>query len=132
MNFFQAIVLAIVEGITEFLPVSSTGHLIIGSSIMGIAQEEFTKTFTVAIQFGAILSVIALYWKRFFKSIAFYKKLFIAFIPAIVFGLLFKKQINLMLGNVIIVAVMLLTGGIIFLLLDKWFHRAEEKGNPEL
>jgi undecaprenyl-diphosphatase len=132
MNLIQAIVLAIIEGITEFLPVSSTGHMIIGSSVMGIAQEEFTKTFTVAIQFGAILSVIALYWKRFIKSVDFYKKLIIAFIPAVVFGVLLKKQINMMLGNVIIVAVMLLIGGVIFLLLDKWFHRAEEKGNPEL
>ncbi|MCX6290651.1 MAG: undecaprenyl-diphosphate phosphatase [Bacteroidetes bacterium] len=132
MNYLQAIILAIIEGITEFLPVSSTGHMIIGSSVMGIAQQEFTKTFTVAIQFGAILSVIVLYWKRFFQSADFYKKLIIAFIPAVLFGILFKKQINLMLGNVIVVACSLLIGGIIFLLLDKWFHRAEEKGSNEL
>jgi undecaprenyl-diphosphatase len=132
MNYIQAIILAIIEGITEFLPISSTGHMIIGSSVMGIAQESFTKTFSVAIQFGAILSVIVLYWRKFFQSINFYKKLIVAFIPAVLFGVLFKKQINMMLGNVIIVAVMLLAGGIVFLLLDKWFHRAEEKGSNEL
>ena len=132
MNFLKAILLAIIEGITEFLPVSSTGHMIIGSSLMGIAQENFTKTFTVAIQFGAILSVIVLYWKRFFKSIDFYRKLIIAFIPAVLFGVLLKKEINMMLGNVLVVATSLLIGGIIFLLLDKWFHRAEEKGSDDL
>jgi len=132
MTFIQAIILAIIEGITEFLPVSSTGHMIIGSSVMGIAQENFTKTFTVTIQFGAILSVIVLYWKKFFQSFDFYKKLFIAFIPAVLFGVLFKKQINMMLGNVLVVACSLLAGGIIFLLLDKWFQKAEEKGSHEL
>jgi undecaprenyl-diphosphatase len=132
MTLLHAIILAIIEGITEFLPVSSTGHMIIGSSLMGIAQENFTKTFTVAIQFGAILSVIVLYWKRFLKSVDFYRKLIIAFIPAVLFGVLLKKEINAMLGNVIVVATSLLVGGIIFLLLDKWFHRAEEKGSNEL
>ena len=89
MSILQAILLAIIEGITEFLPISSTGHMIIGSSLMGIASDPFTKMFTVAIQFGAILSVIILYWKRFLpakKSLAevfpFYLKLFVAFLPA--------------------------------------------------
>ncbi len=134
MNYVQAIILAIIEGITEFLPVSSTGHMIIGSSVMGIAQENFTKTFTVAIQFGAILSVVVIYWKRFLGKIDFnfYKKLLIAFIPAVVFGVLFKKYIDAMLENVIVVAVSLLVGGIIFLLIDKWFQKAEEHGMSEL
>jgi undecaprenyl-diphosphatase len=132
MNIIHAIILAIIEGITEFLPVSSTGHMIIGSSIMGIAQQNFTKTFTVTIQFGAIASVIVLYWKRFFQTTDFYKKLIIAFIPAVFFGILLKKEINLMLGNVIVVAVSLVLGGVLFLLLDKWFHRAEAKGSQEL
>src|SRR5438132_5015730 len=134
MNFLQAIILAIIEGLTEFLPVSSTGHMIIGSSVMGIASENFTKVFTVVIQFGAILSVVVLYWKRFLGKIDFdfYKKLILAFIPAVIFGVLFKKQIHAMLENVLVVAVALLVGGIIFLLLDKWFHRAEEKGMPAL
>ena len=93
MNLLQAIILGIIEGLTEFLPVSSTGHMIIGSSVMGIASQEFTKVFTVVIQFGAILSVIVLYWKRFLGKIDFdfYKKLILAFIPAIIFGVLFKK-----------------------------------------
>jgi undecaprenyl-diphosphatase len=134
MNLLQAIILAIIEGLTEFLPVSSTGHMIIGSSVMGIASESFTKLFTVVIQFGAILSVVVLYWKRFLGKIDidFYKKLLLAFIPAVIFGVLFKKQINAMLENVIVVAVALLLGGVIFLLIDKWFHRAEERGMPEL
>lgn len=139
MNFIHAIILGIIEGLTEFLPVSSTGHMIIGSSVMGIAHDDFTKTFTVVIQFGAILSVVFLYWKKFFpadgdwaRSIVFYKRLLIAFIPAVVFGLLFKKYIDMMLENVIVVAIALLLGGIIFLLLDKWFVEAEERGNPEL
>jgi undecaprenyl-diphosphatase len=134
VNLLQAIILAVIEGLTEFLPVSSTGHMIIGSSVMGIASQNFTKLFTVVIQFGAILSVVVLYWNRFVGKINFdfYKKLFLAFIPAVIFGVLFKKQINAMLENVIVVAVALLVGGVIFLLIDKWFHRAEERGAPEL
>lgn len=132
MNYFQAIVLSVIEGVTEFLPVSSTGHMIIGSSVMGIAQQDFTKTFTVAIQFGAILSVVFLYWKRFFQGVDFYKKLFVAFLPAVVFGVLFKKQINLMLGNVIVVACSMLVGGVILIMLDQWFKKAEEKGLSEI
>lgn len=134
MTVIQAIILAVIEGLTEFLPVSSTGHMIIGSSVMGIASEPFTKVFTVVIQFGAILSVMVLYWKRFVVKIDsdFYKRLFIAFVPAVIFGLVFKKQIDSLLENVVVVAVALLVGGVIFLLLDKWFHKAEEKGMNEL
>lgn len=134
MNYLQAIILAIIEGLTEFLPVSSTGHMIIGSSVMGIAALPFTKVFTVVIQLGAILSVVVVYWKKFLGKIdfAFYRKLIVAFIPAAVAGLLLKKVIDMMLENVIVVAVALVAGGIIFLLLDKWFHRAEEKGMHEL
>lgn len=127
MTFLQAIILAIIEGITEFLPISSTGHMIIGSSIMGIASHNFTKLFTVAIQFGAILSVVVLYWKRFvnLKDFGFYIKLFIAFLPAVFFGLIFKKHIDALLENVIMVAVMLVLGGIVFLFIDKWFTKNE-------
>jgi undecaprenyl-diphosphatase len=133
VNLIHAIVLAIIEGITEFLPVSSTGHMIIGSSLMGIAELPMTKTFTVAIQFGAILSVVVLYWKRFLKiDFDFYKKLFIAFIPAVVLGKLLDDYLDALLGNVLVVAVMLLIGGIIFILLDKWFKVAEERGETEL
>lgn len=134
MTLPQAVVLAVIEGLTEFLPVSSTGHMIIGSSVMGIASDEFTKLFTVAIQFGAILSVVFMYWKKFIPKgdipaiVDFYKKLIVAFIPAVIFGLLLKKRIDLLLENVIVVAVALLLGGVIFILLDKWFHKSEEKG----
>jgi len=95
MDYLQAIILAIIEGITEFLPISSTGHMIIASSFFGIAQEEFTKLFTVVIQLGAILSVVVLYFKRFFQTLDFYFKLLVAFIPAVVFGLLFSKKLML-------------------------------------
>ena len=123
MTLLEVIVLAIIEGLTEFLPVSSTGHMIIGSSAMGIASEPFVKMFTVAIQFGAILSVLVLYWRRFFQSIGFYVKLFVAFLPAVFFGLLFKKQIDALLENIVVVALALIVGGIIFILLDDFFKR---------
>ncbi len=119
MSIWQAIILAIVEGITEFLPVSSTGHMIIASSFMGISHLEFTKMFTVNIQFGAILSVVVLYWKRFFQSTDFYFKLFVAFLPAAVLGFLLNDLIDSMLENVMVVAVSLLVGGIILVFIDR-------------
>jgi undecaprenyl-diphosphatase len=122
MSYIQAIILAIIEGITEFLPISSTGHMIVASSAMGIAHESFTKLFTVAIQLGAILSVIILYWKRFFQSLDFYFKLLVAFIPAVVFGLLFNDVIDALLENVVVVGVTLFLGGVLFLFLDKLFN----------
>ena len=94
MNTLQAIILAIIEGITEFLPVSSTGHMIIASSFFGIVQDDFTKLFTIVIQLGTILSVVVLYFKRFFQSLDFYFKLFVAFIPAVIFGLLLSDFID--------------------------------------
>jgi undecaprenyl-diphosphatase len=125
MTLLQAILLAIVEGITEFLPISSTGHMIIVSSLMGIAEQEFTKTYTVAIQFGAIVSVVVLYWKKFIPTdgnwqprIRFYQRLLVAFIPAAVLGKLFDDFIDSMLGNVFVVAFMLLLGGVFLLFVD--------------
>lgn len=126
MELFQAIIIAIVEGITEFLPISSTGHMIITQSILNIESTEFVKAFIVNIQFGAILSVIVLYWKRFFQSFKFYYKLFIAFIPAAVIGVLFGDFIDSLLENVIVVAVSLLVGGVLLLFVDKWFNKTEE------
>ncbi len=126
MTEFQAIVLAVIEGITEFLPVSSTGHMILASSLMGIAQDDFTKLFTIVIQLGTILSVVVLYWKRFLQSWDFYKKLFVAFLPAVVLGLTFNDLIDSMLENPIIVAVMLILGGIVFLKVDEWFKDNKE------
>lgn len=126
MDYLQAVVLAIIEGITEFLPVSSTGHMIIASSFFGIAHDDFTKLFTVVIQLGAILSVVILYFKRFFQTLDFYFKLFVAFIPAVVFGLLFSKKIDALLENPVTVAVSLVLGGIILLKVDDWFTPKEE------
>ncbi|MEQ8302652.1 MAG: undecaprenyl-diphosphate phosphatase [Cyclobacteriaceae bacterium] len=131
MSVFESIVLAIVEGITEFLPISSTGHMIITSSIMGIAEDPFTKTFTIAIQLGAILSVVVLYWKRFFISFSFYWKLFVAFIPAAVIGLLFNDVIDALLERVEVVAITLILGGIVFLLVDKLFAQNENSNDRE-
>ena len=123
MSLPEAIILAVIEGLTEFLPVSSTGHMIIGSSAMGIAAQPFVKVFTVAIQLGAILSVVVLYWRRFFQSFGFYLKLLVAFLPAAFFGLLFKDQIAELLENIVVVAFALIVGGVIFLLLDNFFKR---------
>jgi len=125
MGFFEVLVLAIIEGLTEFLPVSSTGHMIIGSSFMGIASDDFTKLFTIVIQLGAILSVVVLYFKRFFKSMNFYYKLFVAFIPAAVFGLLLNDIIDELLESPLVVAISLLVGGIILLFVDKLFNKDE-------
>jgi undecaprenyl-diphosphatase len=119
MSIWQAIILAIVEGITEFLPVSSTGHMIIASSLMGISHLEFTKMFTVNIQFGAILSVLVLYWKRFFQTTDFYFKLLVAFLPAAVIGFLLNDFIDALLENVVVVAISLLVGGVILIFIDR-------------
>ena len=126
MNILEAIVLAIIEGITEYLPVSSTGHMIITSSFFGIAQEDFTKLFTIVIQLGTILSVVVLYFKRFFQSIDFYLKLLVAFIPAVILGLLLSDFIDSLLENPITVAVSLVIGGFILLKVDDWFTYGEE------
>ena len=125
MNTLQAIVLAIIERITEFLPVSSTGHMIVASSFFGIAQDDFTKLFTIVIQLGTILSVIVLYFKRFFQSLDFYYKLVVAFVPAVLFGLLFSDFIDGLLENPITVAISLIVGGILLLKVDEWFGAAE-------
>ncbi len=132
MNLIEVIILAIIEGITEYLPVSSTGHMIIASSFMKIAGNDFTKLFTIVIQLGAILSVVVLYWKRFFQSIDFYLKLLVAFIPAVVLGLLLNDVIDELLESPVTVAVSLIIGGFILLKVDDWFKKNEEfdKENP--
>lgn len=144
MDILQTIIIAIVEGLTEFLPVSSTGHMIIAQNLLGVESTEFVKAFTFIIQFGAILSVVVLYWKRFFQlnhtpapegagfvkrflhTFDFYWKLFVAFIPAAVLGLLFSDAIDAMLENVVVVAVMLVLGGIFMLFCDKIFNKGSE------
>jgi len=132
MNIIHVIVLAIIEGITEFLPVSSTGHMIIASSVMGIQSNDFVKLFTVAIQLGAILSVVVLYFKRFFQTLDFYFKLLVAFIPAAVFGLLFSKKIDELLESALTVGITLFIGGIILLFVDKWFNNPDVKEEKEI
>ena len=130
MSLFETIVIAIVEGLTEFLPVSSTGHMIITQNLLGMENSDFLKAFTVNIQFGAILSVIVLYWKRFFQSWDFYWKLLIAFLPAAVIGLLAADYIDNLLENVWVVAIMLVVGGVFMLFVDKLF--AETDDNQEI
>jgi undecaprenyl-diphosphatase len=125
MTFLQAILLAIVEGLTEFLPVSSTGHMIITAALFGIQSNEIVKVFNVSIQFGAILAVVVLYFRRFFQSLDFYFKLFVGFLPAVIVGLLLKSRIDALLERVDVVAITLLLGGIILLFVDKWFAKNE-------
>lgn len=144
MTTFETIIIAIVEGLTEFLPVSSTGHMIITQNILGVESTEFVKAFTFIIQFGAILSVVVLYWKRFFRlnhtpapegagalkkflhKYDFYWKLFVAFIPAAVLGLLLNDFIDEMLESVTVVAVTLIIGGVFMLFCDKIFNKGSE------
>jgi undecaprenyl-diphosphatase UppP len=156
LTLLQTILIAIVEGLTEFLPVSSTGHMIIAQSMLGVQSTEFVKAFTVIIQFGAILSVVVLYWNRFFKlnkckvfdkeaaadkpfgervvvylkrfiyKFDFYWKLLIAFIPAAVIGFIFSNKIDEMLASVELVAVMLVIGGVFMLFVDKIFTKVDE------
>ena len=124
MTAVESIIIAVVEGLTEFLPVSSTGHMIITSRILGIETDEFTKLFEVAIQLGAILSVVVLYWNKFFplNRKGFYLKLIVAVIPALVLGFVFSKKIDALLESPLTVAITLLLGGIILLFIDKLFQ----------
>jgi undecaprenyl-diphosphatase len=133
MSVLEAIILAIIEGLTEFLPVSSTGHMIIGSSLMGIASDPFTKMFTVAIQLGAILSVIVLYWQKFLpqkktfrQAVNFYLTLVVAFVPSAIIGFLLNDYIDMMLERVDVVGFALVLGGIFFLFVDAIFQKNEK------
>jgi undecaprenyl-diphosphatase len=121
MTIIQAIIIAIVEGLTEYLPISSTGHMILATSILGIEPDVFVKFFTINIQLGAILAVVVLYFKKFFKSFDFYLKLAISFFPAAALGILFSDKIDKLLESPITVAVMLLIGGIFLLFVDRFF-----------
>jgi len=123
MTLFEIIIIAIVEGLTEFLPVSSTGHMILTQAILGVESTDFVKMFIVNIQFGAILAVVVLYWKRFFQSMKFYYKLFIAFIPAAVIGFMLGDYIDMLLESVLVVAISLFLGGIILIGIDKWLSK---------
>ena len=134
MDFIHAIILAIVEGLTEFLPISSTAHMIFTSSVFGIQQDEFVKMFQVSIQFGAILAVVVSYYKKFlnFGSIQFYIKLVLAVIPALILGKLFDDKIETILEKPLPIAVVLIVGGIIFLFIDKVFHNTSIDEEPQI
>ncbi|MDR1342953.1 MAG: undecaprenyl-diphosphate phosphatase [Prevotellaceae bacterium] len=120
MSILQAIIVAIVEGLTEFLPVSSTGHMILAQHLLGIESSPIVKAFTVNIQLGAILSVLILYWKRFFQSLDFYVALFVAFLPAAVIGFFLGDYVDMLLESVLVVAIMLVLGGVVMLFVDRW------------
>lgn len=126
MSIFQAIIIAIIEGITEFLPVSSTGHMIITQHLLGVGNDPFVKAFIVNIQFGAILSVVLLYWKRFFQSIDFYFKLFAAFLPSAILGVLLNDLIDSLLESPQTVAISLLLGGVVLVFIDKVLNPKHE------
>lgn len=144
MNIIESVIIAVVEGLTEFLPVSSTGHMIITQHLLGVESTPFVKAFTFIIQFGAILSVVWLYWKRFFRlnhtpapenatplrrflhKYDFYWKLFVAFIPAAVLGLLLEKYIDAMLESVEVVAIMLIVGGVFMIFCDRIFNKGSD------
>ena len=139
MDLLETVIIAIVEGLTEFLPVSSTGHMIIAQSLLNVESTPFVKAFTVIIQFGAILSVICLYWKRFFRPDTlsqgksywramydFYARLVVGVLPAVVLGLAFNDFIESNLGNVQLVAWMLIIGGVFMLFCDRIFNKGSE------
>lgn len=134
MTTLEAIILGIVEGITEFLPVSSTGHMILASYFMGIQEDAFTKLFEICIQLGAILSVVVLYWRKFldFKSWDFYLKLIVAVVPALVLGFLFNDAIEGMLESPLTVSVTLILGGIVLLFIDKAFKNPTVSEEPQI
>ncbi|NBT14845.1 MAG: undecaprenyl-diphosphate phosphatase [Chitinophagia bacterium] len=134
MDNLKAVVLAIIEGITEFLPVSSTGHMAIASAFLDIESDPFTKLFEVVIQFGAILSVVVLYWRKFidFKKFSFYAKLLVAILPALAFGALFKKHIDNMLEKPLFISLVLLGGGVLLLFVDRWFKNGSVKEEEEI
>ncbi len=132
MTYLDALILAIIEGITEFLPVSSTGHMVIASTFMGINDNTLTKNFEIVIQLGAILSVVVLYWRKFLTSFRFYLKLAFAFLPAAVVGFLLEDYIDRLLANVWVVIASLFLGGIILIFVDRWFKHAEGTEEQEI
>ena len=133
MTIFQAIILGVVEGVTEFLPISSTGHLILTSKLLGIADSNFLKSFNIAIQFGAILAVVVLYWKKFLTGANIWKKVFTAFLPTAIVGfLLYKVLKTFLLSNTLLVVWSLALGGIALILFEMWYARRATRGVQEL
>lgn len=134
MSIIEAVIVAIVEGLTEFLPISSTGHMIITSSLLGIHKDEFTKLFEVSIQFGAILAVVVLYWRKFvqFRQWQFYAKLLIGVLPALALGFLFSDEIDTLLESPMTVAIAMLAGGIILLFIDTVFKKPAVESDDQI
>ncbi len=126
MNWVEVIVIAIVEGLTEFLPVSSTGHMILTEKLLGLESTEVSRLFIVNIQFGAILSVVVLYWRRFFQRLDFYYKLFVAFLPAALFGFLLGNWLDSLLSSALVVAIALLVGGVFLIFVDRVFQQTAD------
>ncbi|NQW78291.1 MAG: undecaprenyl-diphosphate phosphatase, partial [Chitinophagaceae bacterium] len=133
MNIFQSIIIAIIEGITEFLPISSTAHMKFANPFLGIESSPFVDLFEIVIQLAAIASVVVIYRKKFFdfKHFSFYIKLMIAVIPALIFGAILKKHIDAALGNLWVIAILMVAGGIILIFIDKFFAKAEAKKTEE-
>ncbi len=128
MSLFQTLILSIVEGITEFLPISSTGHLILASKLLNIPQTEFVKSFEIIIQLGAILAIVVIYFSKLLRNFVLLKNTLIAFLPSIVFGLLFYDYIKqYLIGNSMVVVCSLLIGGIVMLLFEKFYHSKDQK-----
>lgn len=128
MSIIDAIIIAIVEGVTEFLPISSTGHMIITEKLLGVESNDFTKLFTVGIQLGAILAVLVLYWKKFLAPLKtgnwnFYLKLIVAVLPALLLGFLFSDKIDALLESATVVAITMIAGGIVLLFIDRFFRK---------
>ncbi len=134
MSIFEAVIIAVIEGLTEFLPVSSTGHMIITSSLLRTKEDDFLKLFVVAIQLGSIMAVVLLYWQKFFRFTEwqFYAKLLVGVVPALVFGYFLNFQIDKMLGSEVIVASSLLLGGVALLYIDKWFDQPIQQNTDVL
>lgn len=134
MTLIESIIIAIVEGLTEFLPISSTGHMVIASSLLGIHKEEFTKLFEVAIQFGAILAVVVLYAKKFFQFTRwqFYAKLIVGVIPALLLGFLFSDKVDKMLESPITVIISMIVGGIALLFIDSYFKKPTIESDDQI
>ena len=136
MNTLEAIIIAIVEGLTEYLPISSTAHMGFTAALMGLPESEFLKMFQVSIQFGAILSIVVLYWKKFFNlkdfNFNFYFKLACAVVPALILGKLLDEKIEAVLGNQIAISAMLVFGGVILIFVDKWFKNPKIHDEKEI
>ncbi len=134
MTTAESIIIAIVEGLTEFIPVSSTGHMIIAEKLLNMEVDNYTKVFTVAIQLGAILAVVVLYYKKFFDftNWKFYLKLVAGLIPAIILGVLFADRIDELLESTLTVAISLLAGGIILLFIDLFFKNPQIHSEKEV